>query len=121
MVFDKIFSDPIVLNKLNLQERQHIRRDVELVRATLDNIGALFDTKLIPEDTLLKAMWGVVIYCWDCLEHHINIERDVRKTLDYKAFETLSIGKMEEVWKHSDNTICIHPGWEMFTSWTAIR
>ena len=28
---------------------------------------------------------------------------------------------MEEVWKHSDNTICIHPGWEMFTSWTAIR
>jgi ketosteroid isomerase-like protein len=28
---------------------------------------------------------------------------------------------MEEVWKHSDDTVCIHPGWEMFTSWTAIR
>jgi len=39
----------------------------------------------------------------------------------YKAFETLSIGKMGQVWKHSDGTICIHPGWEMFTSWTAIR
>lgn len=39
----------------------------------------------------------------------------------YKAFETLSIGKMGQVWKHSDDTICIHPGWEMFTSWTAIR
>ena len=39
----------------------------------------------------------------------------------YKAFETLSIGKMGHVWKHSDDTICIHPGWEMFTSWTAIR
>ena len=27
----------------------------------------------------------------------------------YEAFECLSIGKMEDVWKHSDNTICIHP------------
>ena len=39
----------------------------------------------------------------------------------YKAFESLSIEKMEEVWKHSDDVICIHPGWEIFTSWTAIR
>ena len=39
----------------------------------------------------------------------------------YKAFESLSIQKMEEVWKHSNDVICIHPGWEMFSSWTAIR
>ena len=39
----------------------------------------------------------------------------------YKAFESLSIEKMDAAWKHSDDTICIHPGWEMFTSWTAIR
>jgi ketosteroid isomerase-like protein len=39
----------------------------------------------------------------------------------YKAFESLSIEKMDVAWKHSDDTICIHPGWEMFTSWTAIR
>jgi hypothetical protein len=39
----------------------------------------------------------------------------------YKAFESLSIEKMEEVWKHSNDVICIHPGWGMFTSWTAIR
>jgi ketosteroid isomerase-like protein len=39
----------------------------------------------------------------------------------YKAFESLSIEKMEEAWKHSDDTICIHPGWEILTSWTAIR
>ena len=25
----------------------------------------------------------------------------------YKAFESLSIEKMEEVWKHSDDVICI--------------
>lgn len=39
----------------------------------------------------------------------------------YTAFESLSIENMEVVWKHSDDTVCIHPGWEMFTSWTAIR
>jgi SnoaL-like domain len=39
----------------------------------------------------------------------------------YKAFESLSIEKMEQVWKHSNDAICIHPGWEMFTSWTAVR
>jgi hypothetical protein len=54
-------------------------------------------------------------------------EKDVEQTIEYsnarfyKAFESLSIENMEEVWKHSDDTICIHPGWEMFTSWTAIR
>ena len=39
----------------------------------------------------------------------------------YKAFESLSIEKMEEVWRHSDNAICIHPGWEMFTGPMAIQ
>jgi hypothetical protein len=54
-------------------------------------------------------------------------EKGVEETIEdsnsifYKAFESLSIEKMEEVWKHSNDTICIHPGWEMFTSWTAIR
>ena len=54
-------------------------------------------------------------------------EKGVEQTIEdsnsrfYKAFESLSIEKMEEVWKHSDDVICIHPGWEMFTSWTAIR
>jgi ketosteroid isomerase-like protein len=54
-------------------------------------------------------------------------EKDLEQIIEYsnarfyKAFESLSIENMEEVWKHSDDTICIHPGWEMFTSWTAIR
>lgn len=39
----------------------------------------------------------------------------------YNAFESLSIEKMEQVWKHGDDITCIHPGWEMFTSWTAVR
>jgi len=54
-------------------------------------------------------------------------EKGVEQTIEdsnstfYKAFQSLSIEKMEEVWKHSDDAVCIHPGWEMFTSWTAIR
>ena len=54
-------------------------------------------------------------------------EKGVELTVDdcnskfYRAFESLSIEKMDEIWKHGDDTICIHPGWEMFTTWTAIR
>ena len=54
-------------------------------------------------------------------EKGIELPIDNSNTRFYKAFESLSIEKMEEVWKHSDDTICIHPGWEMFTGWTAIR
>lgn len=39
----------------------------------------------------------------------------------YEAFESLSIEKMEGVWSHSDNAICVHPGWDLFTGWLAIR
>jgi ketosteroid isomerase-like protein len=39
----------------------------------------------------------------------------------YHAFETLSIERMEGLWKHEDNVVCIHPGWDLFTGWLAIR
>jgi ketosteroid isomerase-like protein len=39
----------------------------------------------------------------------------------YHAFENLSIERMERLWKHEDNIICIHPGWDLFTGWLAIR
>jgi hypothetical protein len=38
----------------------------------------------------------------------------------YKAFESLSLERMEEVWKHSDNVVCVHPGWDLFTGWMSI-
>ena len=28
---------------------------------------------------------------------------------------------MERLWKHEDNVVCIHPGWDLFTGWLAIR
>ena len=39
----------------------------------------------------------------------------------YQAFENLSIERMERLWKHEDNIVCIHPGWDLFTGWLAIR
>ena len=39
----------------------------------------------------------------------------------YHAFESLSIDKMDKLWKHDENIICIHPGWDLFTGWLAIR
>ncbi|MGB7952739.1 MAG: nuclear transport factor 2 family protein [Candidatus Nitrosopolaris sp.] len=39
----------------------------------------------------------------------------------YHAFENLSIEWMEGVWKHEDSVVCIHPGWDLFTGWLAIR
>jgi ketosteroid isomerase-like protein len=38
----------------------------------------------------------------------------------YHAFESLSIERMERLWKHEDNIVCIHPGWDLFTGWLAV-
>ncbi|MGB6672214.1 MAG: nuclear transport factor 2 family protein [Candidatus Nitrosopolaris sp.] len=39
----------------------------------------------------------------------------------YNAFENLSSERMEGLWKHEDNVVCIHPGWDLYTGWLAIR
>ena len=39
----------------------------------------------------------------------------------YKAFESLSLERMEKVWKHSDDIVCVHPGWDLFRGWMAVR
>ena len=39
----------------------------------------------------------------------------------YRAFENLSIEMMDNLWKHGENVICIHPGWDLFTGWLAVR
>lgn len=81
--FNDIFSDNVVLHTLEYENILSLRDDVELVRATLDHIGALFTYNLIPKGTLLKEIWGVCLYCWDSLADHISIERDTRKTMSY--------------------------------------
>jgi ketosteroid isomerase-like protein len=49
--------------------------------------------------------------------------REVNKvnTEFYHAFESLSIEMMDKLWKHDENVVCIHPGWDLFTGWLAIR
>jgi ketosteroid isomerase-like protein len=53
----------------------------------------------------------------------ISVTPEVRKanTEFYRAFESLSIEMMDSLWKHDEDVICIHPGWDLFTGWLAIR
>ena len=39
----------------------------------------------------------------------------------YHAFERRSIDLMDKIWKHDENVVCIHPGWDLFTGWLATR
>jgi hypothetical protein len=39
----------------------------------------------------------------------------------YHAFEMLSIDMMDNLWKHDETVICVHPGWELLVGWLAIR
>jgi hypothetical protein len=39
----------------------------------------------------------------------------------YHAFEGLSIDMMDNLWKHDESIICVHPGWDLLVGWLAIR
>ncbi len=39
----------------------------------------------------------------------------------YRAFESLRLGEMERIWKHSDEVRCIHPGWGALSGWNLVR
>lgn len=39
----------------------------------------------------------------------------------YTAFESLEIRQMDEVWKHGDDVVCIHPGWATLQGWQDVR
>jgi SnoaL-like protein len=39
----------------------------------------------------------------------------------YHAFEVLSIDMMDNLWKHDENVICVHPGWELLVGRLAVR
>ncbi|MFL6344162.1 MAG: nuclear transport factor 2 family protein [Nitrososphaeraceae archaeon] len=55
------------------------------------------------------------------LEDDKNVEVDKVNAEFYHAFESLSIERMERLWKHDENIACIHPGWDLFIGWLAIR
>lgn len=39
----------------------------------------------------------------------------------YEAFESLDIGRMDQVWAHQEYVTCIHPGWTLRDGWPAVR
>ena len=39
----------------------------------------------------------------------------------YKAIEAGSIERMDEVWANEEWVRCVHPGWEMISSWKRVR
>jgi len=96
MKFDDIYTDPPTLEHLDEKKRNRLQKDIELVRATLDNIGTLFNQDLIPEEALLQETWGVGIYCWDALKDQISIERDKRGTMYYMDNFEIFYKKTEE-------------------------
>jgi ketosteroid isomerase-like protein len=39
----------------------------------------------------------------------------------YRAFESLEVAQMDQVWAHGDHVRCIHPGWCLLSGWDAVR
>ncbi|MFL6330810.1 MAG: nuclear transport factor 2 family protein [Nitrososphaeraceae archaeon] len=62
-----------------------------------------------------------MLYIIEMLEDDKNVEVDKVNAEFYRAFESLSIERMERLWKHDENIACIHPGWDLFIGWLAIR
>ena len=53
-------------------------------------------------------------------------ERDrtaVREANDrfYRAFESLDLTEMDQVWAHGDDVACVHPGWNRLHGWDEVR
>lgn len=39
----------------------------------------------------------------------------------YRAMESGVLERMEEVWWHTENARCVHPGWNLLVGWSRIR
>jgi ketosteroid isomerase-like protein len=39
----------------------------------------------------------------------------------YRAFESMDIAEMDQVWVRRDHARCIHPGWGLLEGWEAVR
>jgi hypothetical protein len=50
----------------------------------------------------------------------IMMEEEINNRF-YQAFQSLSIEQMDRIWDNGDDIVCLHPGWELFTGWLAIR
>jgi len=39
----------------------------------------------------------------------------------YRAFESLTLAEMEDLWAHRSHVACVHPGWPRLNGWPAVR
>lgn len=39
----------------------------------------------------------------------------------YKAFESLDITNMDQIWAQEDYVTCVHPGWTLRSGWPQVR
>ena len=39
----------------------------------------------------------------------------------YRAFESLDLAQMDDVWTHGDHVACVHPGWSRLHGWDEVR
>jgi ketosteroid isomerase-like protein len=39
----------------------------------------------------------------------------------YRAFESLDLTQMEEIWAHGSHVACVHPGWSRLHGWEEVR
>jgi ketosteroid isomerase-like protein len=39
----------------------------------------------------------------------------------YRAFESLDLAEMDQVWAHGGHVACVHPGWSRLHGWDEVR
>lgn len=81
-----------------------LQKDVERVRADLDQIGSMIKHDLIPKDAFLEAYWNTTIRCWGALEGHIACMRnDIENCHFMTNFEDLKKDVLK-YWKNKHKT-----------------
>lgn len=56
----------------------------------------------------------------DTSRHDRAAVRDANERF-YRAFESLDLSEMDQVWAHGDHVACVHPGWNRLHGWEEVR
>ena len=76
-----------------------------MVKADLDQMGALVMNKVIPKKEFLQLYWHTILLCWKALYEDIQKERNNRKNPKYmEYFEDLK-KEAEKHWHTNHNEI----------------
>ena len=56
----------------------------------------------------------------DASPHDLAAVREANERF-YRAFESLDLAEMDQVWAHGDHVACVHPGWNRLHGWEEVR